>query len=66
LARSDEYWQAEAEVARKDGSRGSPAGERLAFVRFLAGGDGWQAASRQLSGAFAQLPCLALAEGKAE
>jgi hypothetical protein len=50
----------------EDVVRACGVGERSAFVRFLAGGEGWQQASRELSGAFADPPTPSLTSARKE
>ena len=60
MARHDLDWLPAGKVDGEDVVRSSAIRERSAFVRFLAGGEGWQQASRELSGAFAERPALPL------
>jgi hypothetical protein len=66
LARHDQDWEPARQVHEADVLRNSAARERSAFVRFLAGGKGWQQASRELSGAFAEPPARSLTGGPKE
>jgi hypothetical protein len=66
LARQDLIWKSAGEVEGEEVVRACGAGERSAFVRFLAGGEDWQQASRELSGAFADLPSPSLTQGRKE
>lgn len=66
LARHEGDWTPAGKVDGDALVHGSPARERSAFVRFLAGGEGWQQASRELSGAFAEPPAPTLTKARKE